>query len=113
MKTLGLATSPTGQWLATCFSLHPGDTIEYFLPGAEKTIVAFWRQKGAIAFPDGCGLDYNAEALLFEYIHVDNGFPSTSLFDRTTESLAHLRSLLSADAMRPLLEDEQEKLRES
>ncbi len=43
-KTWGLVSSPLGQWIVGCFSLHPADMVEYIMPGEEKSTLTFSRQ---------------------------------------------------------------------
>ena len=41
VKIHGLAASPIGGLLATCFSLHPSDRLDYLLPQRDTSMIIF------------------------------------------------------------------------
>ncbi|OCL10748.1 hypothetical protein AOQ84DRAFT_288628 [Glonium stellatum] len=67
-KTWGLASSPLGDLIATCVSLHPSDMIEYSTANEQKSNVALSSLSdtdGKFALLIGSTVDVSAETVLF------------------------------------------------
>ncbi|KAF2478038.1 uncharacterized protein BDR25DRAFT_275721 [Lindgomyces ingoldianus] len=64
-KTWGLSSSPLGDFVACCFTLHPTDMIEYITPSERRSTIAVSNMSGngsELSFP---ARNISAEAVLF------------------------------------------------